>query len=237
MQQFLPPVLLLVLLTTSPHTSHAADTYTLDGEAAWDHVFSSRQPVNVVPKHSRTSGEQTISFIWTEGPLFVKKNNTLLFSDTQLNKIFEWAIGSEYIGIYANNTGDPAPGESDWRGEVGSNGLALTPDGDVLVCQHGAHRLVKIDSSTGHRTPIAAQWDGKGLNGPNDVITRVEDGKTFAYFTDPPYAWQEKSRPGDLPYLEAAVVNKGPGDCSVYRVGVSPQTEVQKLFSMVQVIT
>ena len=226
----LSPLTHLVLLIATLHTAYAS--YRVDGEAIWDHVFSSRQPINVIPKNTVTSDGLPITFIWTEGPVFVEKNNTLLFSDTQVARIYEWKIGSETVKIFTDNSGDCPEAELAWRGEPGSNGLALAPDGSLLVCQHGAHRLATIDPATGQRKAIATHWNEKALNGPNDVVTRVEDGKTFAYFTDPVYAWFEKGRMEDLPYLDEAVNTKGPGHCSVYRVGIEPPSEVERLFSM-----
>ena len=115
------------------------------------------------------------------------------------------------VNIYAKNSGDIPPDEIKVRGKQGSNGLFLTPpDGrDLLVCQHGARRLAAMDPVTGVRREIASHWDGKRLNGPNDVIARMENGEVVAYFTDPPYALHERGKPGDQPYLDAAVIQQG----------------------------
>ncbi len=84
------------------------------------------------------------------------------------------------------------------------------------MCQHGAQRLATLDLDTGTTYPLAIEYAGKKLNGPNDVVLHYENGDLFAYFTDPVYAWLEKDRPEDQPYLDERVKSCGPGHCGVY---------------------
>ena len=82
-------------------------------------------------------------FTWAEGPLWLEEINALIFSDVPENKIYQWKEG-EGISIYLQPSGycDSIPG--DW--EKGSNGLSLSPDRQLIICQHGNRRLVYMDS-------------------------------------------------------------------------------------------
>ena len=147
---------------------------------------------------------------------------------------------TKYLRIIKARSGDCPPGDDEWRAEPGSNGLALVPNESidvdessttVLMCQHGARRLATMDMSTGNILALATEYGGKRLNGPNDVVVRTEEEenvegeenrvtRTYAYFTDPVYAWLEKDRFEDLPYLDDMVKKEGPGYCGVYRIEI-----------------
>ena len=74
---------------------------------------------------------------------------------------------------------NPAPG---FR-ESGSNGLAVDVDGRLLICQQGERRVARLEKN-GTQTVIAAKFDGKRFNSPNDLAIRKNGD---VYFTDPPY--------------------------------------------------
>ena len=80
---------------------------------------------------------------WTEGPLWVEKHQMLLYSDIPRNAIYKWteAKGAEVYLKQAGYTGTVQRG-----GEPGSNGLLLTSDGKLLLCQHGDRRLAIMDA-------------------------------------------------------------------------------------------
>lgn len=72
-----------------------------------------------------------------------------------------------------------------------ANGLAMTPDGDLIVAQGadlGGRRVSKIDIKTGRSYILANKFQGRRLNSPNDV-TVGPDG--LVYFTDSRYAGEE----------------------------------------------
>jgi len=104
--------------------------------------------------------------------------------------------------------------------------LSHTPR-KLVMCQHGAQRLVMVNLDTGETYPLASEYGGKRLNGPNDIVLRSENGELFAYFTDPVYAWLEKDRFEDLPYLDERVKADGPGHCGVYRVKLTEDVNVK----------
>lgn len=126
---------------------------------------------------------------FTEGPLWIEKENMLLFSDVPANTIYKWteANGKE---VYLKPSGFT---DSESRGGfMGSNGLYLTKKGELLICQHGDRRVAKMDAplnkpQTNYVT-IAGEYDGKRLNSPNDLV--ISD-KGDLYFTDPMYGFEK----------------------------------------------
>lgn len=176
-----------------------------------------------------------VNLTWPEGPVYTKSDRTLVFSDTITGRMYRFSVAAGTVAA-RGNAGDCPDAELAWRAEPGSNGLAqlrvASHDADaasqtLVVCQHGARRLVLLNMDGAFAqdsmpvVPLATHYNGRRLNGPNDVVVRREkDGTTWAYFTDPVYAWLEQDRFSDLPYLDQAVQEKGPGACGVYRVEV-----------------
>ena len=66
-------------------------------------------------------------FSWTEGPLYIKDGDYIIFSDIPDNKIIKWkeGLGTSVYLTPAGNTGAPKPNT-----EQGSNGLTLDPAGN-----------------------------------------------------------------------------------------------------------
>jgi gluconolactonase len=124
-------------------------------------------------------------FEWSEGPLWLDKQQMLIFSDVPKNMIYKWteAKGKEVYLTPSGYTGSEQRG-----GETGSNGLALSPDGKLLLCQHGDRRISMMDAPLDAPKPnfivLANDYGGKKFNSPNDVVAR-SNGDVF--FTDPPY--------------------------------------------------
>jgi len=108
-------------------------------------------------------------FTFTEGPLWNREGEFLLFSDMPGDVRRRW---SERDGVTElrkpNNKG---------------NGMVYDGKGNLLVCEHVTSSLVR-ERPDGVRETIAWHYQGKYLNSPNDVITRT-DGTI--YFTDPTY--------------------------------------------------
>src|SRR5690349_10909398 len=109
-------------------------------------------------------------YTWSEGPVWVPAGNMLLYSDVPENKVYKWTEekGAE---VYLNPSGFTGA-ETDSR-EKGSNGLLLTPDGRLVLCQHGDRRIsymnADVASPKSEFTPIADNYNGKRFNSPNDV--------------------------------------------------------------------
>ena len=138
----------------------------------------------VIPENARVEilGE---GFEWAEGPLWLAKQQKLLFSDIPQNTVFEW---SEKGGIKPYLKPSGYTGTKPRTGEPGSNGLILSPDGRLVLCQHGDRQIAKMNSLLKYPKPdfipIADNYMGKKLNSPNDAVFHKNGD---LYFTDPPY--------------------------------------------------
>ncbi|MGC4007368.1 MAG: SMP-30/gluconolactonase/LRE family protein [Pirellulales bacterium] len=141
-------------------------------------------------------------FDWTEGPLWLKSENALLFSDIPPNRILKWSADGAVKTFL-----EPA---SDLKGvvrggEPGTNGLLLDKEGRIVTCEHGNRCISRIEKD-GKRTILVDKYDGKRLNSPNDACYKSNGD---LYFTDPPYGleknWEDPAR--ELEH------------CGVYRLG------------------
>jgi|TARA_B100000768_G_scaffold35952_1_gene34581 gluconolactonase len=124
-------------------------------------------------------------FSWSEGPVWSKKLNAVLFSDVPNNVIYKWdekngldvfldKIG--YSGIVPNSK------------KSGTNGLIIDHNGNLIICMHGDRRIVMLtDWKSDKVFPIITSFNNKLFNSPNDL---VYDSKKNLFFTDPPYGLQ-----------------------------------------------
>ena len=118
-------------------------------------------------------------FVFTEGPVWVRDESRLYFSDVRANVLYQW---SEAEG--ASPFIDPVfEGDPTGRGSVSSNGLTLDAEGRLIICEHG-NRLISRLEADGTRTTLVDNYQGRRLNSPNDAVYG-SDGSL--YFTDPPY--------------------------------------------------
>ena len=126
---------------------------------------------------------------WTEGPLWVDGLG-LLFSDIPPNKIYLW---TEENGANLYLTPSGYTGAANRGGEVGSNGLLLDSEGNLILCQHGDRRLAKLKSGLSNPRSvyetIVDNYNGKKLNSPNDACFNANGD---LYFTDPPYGLEKR---------------------------------------------
>lgn len=126
---------------------------------------------------------------WTEGPLWLEKQEKLIYSDIPQNAVFEW---SEKGGkkIYLKPSG--YTGDESRQGEGGSNGLIIGPGGKLILCQHGDRRIALMNAPVSDPEPefttIAGSYNGKKLNSPNDAVLHKNGD---IYFTDPPYGLEK----------------------------------------------
>lgn len=122
-------------------------------------------------------------FLWVEGPLWNRKEKYLLFSDVQANKIYKWEP-RKGISTYLSPSG--YTGDTPFNGlEPGSNGLTFDSQGRLVMCQHGNHRVARLENTENNtQISLANQYDNKRLNSPNDLVYKSNGD---LYFTDPPY--------------------------------------------------
>ena len=84
--------------------------------------------------------------IFTEGPLWNTKLNSLLFSDIPANKIYVWS-DSEGRKVFRENSHF-------------ANGLTYNPDGELIACEHQSRSVTRTDHS-GRIHDVATHYQGK----------------------------------------------------------------------------
>ncbi len=129
---------------------------------------------------------------FTEGPKWM--NGKLYFSNMFFDQ--EWngdpkkssLVEMDPDGSYRNIS----------EGKMQTNGLYPYKNGNLLVCDMLGHRVIEM-TTKGHVVRVVAdKYDGKPLDGPNDIIT---DAKGGIYFTDPQFTPQAvKNQPGRAVY-------------------------------------
>lgn len=134
-------------------------------------------------------------FGFTEGPVWLR-DGSLVFSDIPNNSIFRWTTDGK-VALFRKPSGydrTDAPAGA----FIGSNGLTLDQEGRLIICEHGNGRVTRLDKD-GKLTVLAARYEGKRLNSPNDAVHR-SDGSL--YFTDPPYGFvkQDDDPKKELPF-------------------------------------
>lgn len=134
---------------------------------------------DLLPRDARV--EQVASgFTFTEGPLW-RPSGVLWFSDVVGNVVRQWSPDGTVVELLrpGGYDGNSLPA----GGFIGPNGMTAGPNGDVLLCQHGNRRIVRIDPHM-RVSVLVDNFGGRKLNAPNDLVYR-SDGTLF--FTDPPY--------------------------------------------------
>ena len=118
-------------------------------------------------------------YVFTEGPVWVRGESRLLFSDVRANAVHQWTAADG-----ASPFLDPVfEGDREGLRSISSNGLNLDAEGRLVLCEHGNRRISRVEAD-GSRTVLADSFEGSRLNSPNDA-TYGSDGSL--YFTDPPY--------------------------------------------------
>lgn len=127
-------------------------------------------------------------FIWSEGPVWVKNGEYLLFSDVPANTIYRWKEG-EKITEFLKPSG--YTGILPYGDEPGSNGLIINQRGELVSCEHGDRRIAGMPLNIGGKRTIADNYQGKRFNSPNDIVQKSNGDY---YFTDPPYGMPQKEK-------------------------------------------
>jgi gluconolactonase len=108
-------------------------------------------------------------FIFTEGPAADAEGN-IYFTDQPNDRIMMWSKDGK-LSTFMEPAGR-------------SNGLCFDPQGNLIACADEHNQLWSIDVKTKKATVLVKDYEGKLLNGPNDVWVRPDGG---LYFTDPMY--------------------------------------------------
>ncbi len=120
-------------------------------------------------------------FAWAEGPTWRRSGGYLLFSDIPKNTVYRWS-DRDGLTVFLRPAGYTAP-DPPGR-ELGTNGLKLDAQDRLVAASHGDRAIVRFDEGNYTRVALAARYQGKRLNSPNDLAIRSNGD---IYFTDPPY--------------------------------------------------
>jgi gluconolactonase len=107
-------------------------------------------------------------FLFTEGPT-ADTAGDVFFTDQPNDRILRWSIDGK-LSTFMQPSGR-------------SNGLFFDRKGNLISCADENNQLWSIDPS-GRVTVLVKDYNGKLLNGPNDVWERPDGG---LYITDPYY--------------------------------------------------
>jgi len=129
---------------------------------------------------------------FTEGPCWFK--GKLYFSNMYFDQAWGGDPGKSSIvemdadGNYRNIS----------SGKMQANGLAALGNGNLAVCNMFGHQVVEMTSKGKVLRVLADSYDGKSLDGPNDLVL---DAKGGIYFTDPQFTPDAvKNQPGRCVY-------------------------------------
>jgi gluconolactonase len=134
----------------------------------------------LVPRDARIE-KLADGFTWAEGPVWRAKDASLVFSDVPKNTIYQWREATG-ISVFLRPSGFTSPNPP--GRELGSNGLTLDKGGAVVMADHGNRQIARLEEETWTKTTLAARYDGKRFNSPNDLVYRANGD---LYFTDPPF--------------------------------------------------
>ena len=105
--------------------------------------------------------------IFTEGPVWSAREGALYFVDIVGDKVLRWAPGHG-LSVVKAPAGHP-------------NGMTYDRQGRLVVCGWGARNIWRFEPD-GRVVEIAAYYQGKRINTPNDIVCK-SDGAL--YWTDP----------------------------------------------------
>lgn len=130
---------------------------------------------------------------WAEGPVYMAAMRCLIWSDIPNNRMLRYSEDDGHVSIFR------APSNN-------SNGNFVDRQGRLVTCEHLSRSVTRTEHD-GSITTLAASWQGKRLNSPNDLVVR-SDGSIW--FTDPSYGiladYEGRKSPSEI------------GACHVYRL-------------------
>lgn len=125
-------------------------------------------------------------FQWTEGPVWVPRENCLLFTDPPKNTLHRWSA-AKGVEVFLRPSGLQTPVPASIR-EPGLNGLALDVSGRLIAADSGSRAIVRIDLANRQRETLVDRFEGKRFNSPNDLCIAKSGA---IYFSDPTYGLAE----------------------------------------------
>ena len=157
---------------------------------------------SVIPSGFPARLEHLVDVDAHEGPVYVAGEDALYFTTVPRPgprvDIKRLDLGSLTVSIVREDA-------------AAANGMALGPDGRLVVCEQIGGAIAAVHRRTGEREVLV-----DGFNSPNDVVVK-SDGTIW--FTDPSYGWLQGFRPP--PRLRDAVHRFEPWSGSVTAVAES----------------
>ena len=159
--------------------------------AAYHTIIPADAKIELLVDGKKTKPELTFS----EGPKWM--NGKIYFSNMYFDQQFNASpqksstVELDPNGSYKNIT----------QGKMQTNGLYPYKNGNLLVCDMMGHRIVEMTTKGEVVKVIVDKYEGKSIDGPNDVIT---DAKGGVYFTDPQFTMEPtKFQPGRAVYYSS----------------------------------
>jgi gluconolactonase len=115
-------------------------------------------------------------FRFTEGPA-TDRDGVVYFTDVPADKVFKIEPGNK-TSLFRENTNH-------------ANGQMFDSSGEIVCCQRNG--VVAWSPTTKTERVLASEYDGKPLNGPNDLVIDRTGG---VYFTDPSFSLSGPSNQG-----------------------------------------
>jgi len=153
-------------------------------DPALDAIISTEEPI--VDLATNLGGVANV-----EGPLWWREGGYLLFRGTDLKR-WKYAPG-QAISVFKENTN-------------AANGITRDPQGRLVACEAAARRVTR-EERDGSMTVVAASFQGRRLNFPNDIVVK-SDGAI--YFTDPWSGPAAVEPPGETDQIFAGVYRVAP---------------------------
>jgi gluconolactonase len=155
---------------------------------------------SIIPEDSKVEllidGSKTKPTLYfTEGPCWL--NGKLYFSNMYFDQGWGGSPEKSSIvemspdGSYRNIT----------SGKMQANGLAALNNGNLAVCNMFGHQVLEMTPQGEVKKILADGYNGKSLDGPNDLVL---DAKGGIYFTDPQFTSDaKKNQPGRCVYYRS----------------------------------
>jgi gluconolactonase len=109
-------------------------------------------------------------FRWAEGPVYFADGGYLLWSDIPNNRIMRWLEEDGHVSVFRAHSNY-------------ANGNTRDREGRLITCEHDTRRVTRTEHD-GRITVLMDRYQGRLLNGPNDIVV-ASDGAIW--FTDPGY--------------------------------------------------
>jgi gluconolactonase len=149
-------------------------------------------PENAKPELLVDGKKTKPELIFSEGPKWM--NGKVYFSNMFFDQNFgaspqkSSTVELDPNGSYRNIT----------QGKMQTNGLYPYKNGNLIVCDMMGHKVVEMTTNGQVVKVLADKYEGKSIDGPNDVVTDTRGG---FYFTDPQFTMEPtKFQPGRAVY-------------------------------------